>query len=125
MDVPVTRPAAGGISPEADLIEALARAFMKAALFDNAGYIEGDEVRAAEIALATIRSRDSGVTALPAAEEIGALYEQWVDGDAYLGECDRHGSQRASFYAGFAAAAPVAAAMARVPRSARGAGDAS
>jgi hypothetical protein len=119
MDVPVTGPAATWIPLEADLVEAIARAFTKAALFDNAGYIEGDETRAAEIALATIRSRDSGVTPLPAIEEVNALYEQWVDGHAYLGECGRYGSQQAAFYAGLAAAAPVVAALAAAAERAR------
>ena len=119
MDVPVSVPAATGIPPEADLVEAIARAFRKAALFDNAGYIEGDEIRAAEIALAAIRSRDSGVTPLPTIEEMNVLYEQWVDGDAYLGECGRYGNQQAAFYAAFAAAAPVVAAMAAAAERAR------
>jgi hypothetical protein len=119
MDVPVTGPAATGVPPEADLVEVIARAFRKAALFDNAGYIEGDEIRAAEIALATIRARDSGVTPLPAMGEMNALYEQWVDGDAYLDECGRYGSQQAAFYAGFAAAAPIVAAMAAAAERAR------
>lgn len=119
MDVPVTGPAGTWIPLEAGLVGAIARAFRKAALFDNAGYMEGDENRAAEIALAIIRSRDSGVTPLPTIEELNALYEAWVDGDAYLDECDRYGSQQAAFYAGFAAAARVVAAMAAAAERAR------
>jgi hypothetical protein len=101
------------------LVGAIAGAFTRAALFDNAGYIEGDEIRAAEIALATIRCGHSGVTPLPTIEEMNALYEQWVDGDAYLDECGRYGSQQAAFYAAFAAAAPVVAAMAAAAERAR------
>jgi hypothetical protein len=119
MDVPVTGPAATWIPLEAELVDAIAQAFRKEALFDNAGYMEGDEIRAAEVALAIIRSRDSGVTPLPTIEEWNALYEAWVDGDAYLDECDRYGSQQAAFYAGFAAAARVVAAMAAATERAR------